>query len=186
MGQGRNKRKDMPAAEAARRAEAARKEIRVVGDPVLRDHAHPVAEFDGQLRKLAFHMIDVMRDAPGVGLAAPQLGILKRLIVYEVGEEDPRILVNPEIVWRSDETEEVEEGCLSVPDAVMPVERAVAVGVKGQDVHGEPLEFHAAGTEARVIQHETDHLDGVLILDRTTRKARAAALRQLRERTMTG
>lgn len=186
MGHSSNKRGQMSEAEAARRAAAVRREIRVVGDPVLREHAHPVEQFDGQLRKLAFHMIEIMRDAPGVGLAAPQVGVLKRLIVYEVDEKEPRILVNPEIIWRSEELEEGEEGCLSVPDVVVPVDRAVSIDVRGQDVHGEPLDYRAEGLEARVIQHEADHLDGVLILDRTSRKERAAALRELRERVMIG
>jgi peptide deformylase len=187
MAQGKKRRGQMTDAEAARRAEAVRREIRVLGDPVLRDHAHVVRQFDGQLRKLAFHMIDVMRDAPGVGLAAPQLGVSKRLIVYEVGdEEEPHILANPEIVWRSDEVEDGEEGCLSVPDVVVPVDRSTSIEVRGQDVHGDPLEIRAEGLEARVIQHEVDHLDGVLILDRTSRKERAAALRELRERVMIG
>lgn len=186
VAQSNKKRSQMPEAEAARRAEAARQEIRVVGDPVLRDHAHPVDVFDGQLRKLAFRMIEIMRDAPGVGLAAPQVGVLKRLIVYEVDEKPPQILVNPEITWRSDEVAEGEEGCLSVPDVIVTVERSTAIQVRGQDVHGEPLDYPAEGIEARVIQHETDHLDGVLILDRTSRKERAAALRELRERVMVG
>jgi peptide deformylase len=186
MAQGKKKRGQMTDAEAARRAEAVRMEIRVLGDPVLRDRAHPVEEFDGQLRKLAFHMIEIMRDAPGVGLAAPQLGVSKRLIVYEVGEEEPHILANPDITWRSDEVEEGEEGCLSVPDVVVPVDRSTSIEVRGQDVHGDPLEIRVDGLEARVIQHEVDHLDGVLILDRTSRKERAAALRELRERVMIG
>jgi peptide deformylase len=112
--------------------------------------------------------------------------MLKRLIVYEVDEKPPQILVNPEITWRSDEVEEGEEGCLSVPDVIVTVERSTAIQVRGQDVHGEPLDYPAEGIEARVIQHETDHLDGVLILDRTSRKERAAALRELRERVMVG
>jgi peptide deformylase len=186
MAQGKKKRGQMTDTEAARRAEAVCREIRVLGDPVLRDHAHAVEEFDGQLRKLAFHMVEIMRDAPGVGLAAPQLGISKRLIVYEVGEEEPHILANPDITWRSDEVEEGEEGCLSVPDVVVPVDRSTSIEVHGQDVHGDRLEIRAEGLEARVIQHEVDHLDGVLILDRTSRKERAAALRELRERVMIG
>jgi peptide deformylase len=186
MGQSKGKRRQMPEAEAARRAEAVRREIRVLGDPVLREHAHPVEQFDGALRKLAFHMIELMRDAPGVGLAAPQIGVLKRLVVIEVGEQEPRILINPQVAWYSDDVEVGEEGCLSVPDVVVPVERSVEIDVSACDLHGEHVHFRSEGLEARVIQHEVDHLDGVLILDRTSRKERAAALRELRERVMVG
>jgi peptide deformylase len=167
--------------ELSRREREARKDIRVIGDPVLREHAHAVTEFDRSLRKLAKRMIRTMHDAPGVGLAAPQVGVLQRLFVYDV-DDDPRVLVNPVLDEFSDETEAVDEGCLSVPGVTMPVERSVSVRVRGQDEYGEPVDFRAEGFEARVIQHETDHLDGVLIVDRTTRSARAAALRALRER----
>jgi peptide deformylase len=167
--------------ELSRREREARKDIRVIGDPVLREHAHTVTEFDRSLRKLAKRMIRTMHDAPGVGLAAPQVGVLQRLFVYDV-DDDPRVLVNPVLDEFSDETEAVDEGCLSVPGVTMPVERSVSVRVRGQDEYGEPVDFRAEGFEARVIQHETDHLDGVLIVDRTTRSARAAALRALRER----
>ena len=121
-----------------------------------------------------------MHDAPGVGLAAPQVGVLQRLLVYDV-DDDPQVLVNPVLDEYSDETEESDEGCLSVPGVTMPVERPVSVRVRGFDVTGEPVDFRAEGFEARVIQHENDHLDGVLIVDRTSRSARAAALRALRE-----
>jgi peptide deformylase len=166
--------------ELSRRQREARKEIRVIGDPVLREHAHEVTEFDRGLRKLAKRMIRTMHDAPGVGLAAPQVGALQRLLVYDV-DDDPRVLVNPVLDEFSDETEESDEGCLSVPGVTMPVERSVSVRVRGQDEYGEAVDFRAEGFEARVIQHETDHLDGVLIVDRTTRSARAAALRAMRE-----
>ena len=121
-----------------------------------------------------------MHDAPGVGLAAPQVGVLQRLLVYDV-DDDPRVLVNPVLDEFSDETEEADEGCLSVPGVTMPVERPVSVRVRGLDEYGEPVDFRAEGFEARVIQHENDHLDGVLIVDRTSRSARAAALRAMRE-----
>jgi peptide deformylase len=166
--------------ELSRRQREARKDIRVIGDPVLREHAHDVTEFDRSLRKLARRMIRTMHDAPGVGLAAPQVGVLQRLLVYDV-DDDPRVLVNPVLEEYSEETEESDEGCLSVPGVTMPVERAVSVRVRGMDEYGEPVDFRAEGFEARVIQHETDHLDGVLIVDRTTRSARAAALRAMRE-----
>lgn len=166
--------------EARRRA--AQREIRVIGDPVLRERAIEVAVFDRTLRKLAKRMIIVMRDAPGIGLAAPQIGVRQRLLVYDV-DDDPQALVNPVLSDFSEETEEVNEGCLSVPGMTMPVERSIRVHVCAYDVHGEALEFDAEGETARVIQHEFDHLEGVLIVDRTTRSARAAALRELAERS---
>jgi len=184
MSQTRRRAGRTPDAEAARRSEAAQREIRVVGDPVLRDKARPVRAFDGQLRKVAFRMIQIMRDAPGIGLAAPQLGIQQRLIVYQIDEGEPGILANPEIIWASDDADEADEGCLSVPGILVPVARPVAAEVLGQDLHGEAVRHRVEGLEARVIQHEIDHLDGVLILDRTGRRERAAAMRQLRERAL--
>jgi peptide deformylase len=171
--------------ELSRRQREARREIRVIGDPVLREHAHEVVEFDRSLRKFAKRMIRTMHDAPGVGLAAPQVGVLQRLLVYDV-DDDPQVLVNPVLDEYSDETEESEEGCLSVPGVTMPVERAVSVHVRGFDASGEPVDFRAEGFEARVIQHENDHLDGVLIVDRTSRSARAAALRLMRDNEAAG
>jgi len=168
--------------ELSRRQREARRDIRVIGDPVLREHAHEVTEFDRSLRKLAKRMIRTMHDAPGVGLAAPQVGVLQRLLVYDV----PQVLVNPVLDEYSEEIEESDEGCLSVPGVTMPVERAVSVRVRGFDATGEPVEFRAEGFEARVIQHETDHLNGVLIVDRTSRSARAAALRTLRDQDAAG
>jgi peptide deformylase len=166
--------------ELSRRQREARQDIRVIGDPVLREHAREVTEFDRSLRKLAKRMIRTMHDAPGVGLAAPQVGVLPRLLGYDV-DDDPRVLVNPVLDEYSDETEEADEGCLSVPGVTMPVERSSSLRVRGLDEYGEPVDFRAEGFEARVIQHESDHLDGVLIVDRTTRAARAAALRAMRE-----
>jgi peptide deformylase len=171
--------------ELSRRQREARREIRVIGDPVLRERAHEVTEFDRSLRKFAKRMIRTMHDAPGVGLAAPQVGVLQRLLVYDV-DDDPQVLVNPVLDEYSDETEESEEGCLSVPGVTMPVERSVSVRVRGFDASGEPVDFRAEGFEARVIQHENDHLDGVLIVDRTSRSARAAALRTMRENEAAG
>ncbi len=164
--------------ERARRE--ARREIRVIGDPVLRERAREVETFDRALRKLAKRMVRIMHDAPGVGLAAPQVGVLERLLVYDV-DDDPQVLVNPVLSELTDEREEADEGCLSVPGVTMPVERAVRIRVEARDENGDPVDFEAEGLEARVIQHEVDHLDGVLIVDRTTRQARAAALRALRE-----
>jgi peptide deformylase len=165
--------------ELTRRQVEARRQIRVLGDPVLRERAREIETFDRGLRKLAKRMVQVMRDAPGIGLAAPQIGVSLRLIVYQVEDDDAQALVNPEIVTASEETAVAEEGCLSVPAGHVPVERPVAVTVRGYDVYGEPVEFDADGLEARVIQHEHDHLEGILILDRTTPEARAAALVEL-------
>lgn len=163
------------------RRQASLREIRTVGDPVLRQQAALVEVFDERLSSLAEHMIRIMRDAPGVGLAAPQIGVLRRVAVYEVDEGDAHALVNPVITWRSDETEVQDEACLSVPDVTVPVERALAIHVQASDPRGEPLEIDAHGFEARVIQHELDHLDGTLILQRTTRLERARALREMRD-----
>ena len=160
----------------------ARREIRVIGDPVLRERAREVTIFDRSLRKLAKRMIRIMHDAPGIGLAAPQVGVIDRVIVYDV-DDDPKVLVNPVLSDFSEEREESDEGCLSVPGVAMPIERSLTVRVSGRDETGAALDFVAEGLEARVIQHEVDHLDGVLIVDRTTREARATALRALRDGT---
>jgi peptide deformylase len=123
-----------------------------------------------------------MNDAVGVGLAATQLGVLHRLLVYRVQPDAPvNALINPEIEWRGSDEEIAEEGCLSLPAVLVEVERPVHVRVRALDEHGEPIVIEASGLEARVIQHEVDHLDGVLILDRTTREQRKEALRVLRE-----
>jgi peptide deformylase len=171
--------------ELSRREREARRDIRVIGDPVLRERALQVTTFDRGLRKLAKRMTRIMHDAPGVGLAAPQIGVLQRLLVYDV-DDDPRVLVNPQLDEFSEETEETDEGCLSVPGVTMPVSRPVSLRVRALDAAAEPLEFRAEGLEARVIQHEVDHLEGVLIVDRTSRSARAAALRELRDREDAG
>lgn len=159
------------------RQRAALREIRTVGDPVLRDHAKPVVVFDRALKDLSRRMVRIMHDAPGIGLAAPQIGVTRRVIVYDI--ERPVTLVNPEIVSRSAETETMDEGCLSVPDAVVAVERPASIRVRGRDLRGRGLEYDAEDLEARVIQHELDHLDGILILERTSREERARALRGL-------
>ncbi|MEZ5125826.1 MAG: peptide deformylase [Thermoleophilia bacterium] len=165
-------------AEVERARREAQKEIRVVGDPVLRQRALPVEQFDRGLRKLIKHMVKTMHDAPGIGLAAPQIGLSQRLLVYDV-DEGPQALVNPVLSEYSAEVEEVEEGCLSVPGLNMPVVRSVSVRVQAFDGYGAPLDFIAEELEARVIQHEFDHLEGTLILDRTTASARAEALREI-------
>jgi peptide deformylase len=166
---------------AARRA-AALSLVRKFGDPVLRTKARPVDRIDDTLREEIERMGEIMNDALGVGLAATQLGVLHRLLVYRVQPDAPvNALINPEIDWTGGEEEIAEEGCLSLPAVLVDVERPIHVRVRGLDEHGEPIVVEASGLEARVIQHEIDHLDGVLILDRTTRDQRKEAMRALRE-----
>jgi peptide deformylase len=165
----------------ARRA-AAMSLIRRLGDPVLKSSATPVDRFDESLRRQVGRMAGIMSDALGVGLAAPQLGISQRLLVYRVGPDAPVIvLANPELEWASGDAEAGEEGCLSIPGVLVDVERPLHVRVRALDEEGEERMVEASGLEARVIQHEMDHLDGVLILERTTRDERKRALRELRE-----
>jgi peptide deformylase len=165
----------------ARRA-AAMSLIRRLGDPILKSRATPVDRFDEALGGHVRRMAGLMSDALGVGLAAPQLGISQRLLVYRIGADAPVIaLANPEIEWRSEEAETLEEGCLSIPGVTVDVERPVHVRVRALDDHGEGRLVEASGLAARVIQHELDHLDGVLILDRTTKEQRREAMRALRE-----
>jgi peptide deformylase len=165
----------------ARRA-AALSRVRKFGDPVLRTRARPVKQFDESLRSEVQRMGELMGDALGVGLAATQVGVLHRLLVYRVQQQAPvAALVNPEIEWSGRELEEMEEGCLSLPGVLVDVERPIHVRVRALDEHGEQILVEASGLEARVIQHEIDHLDGVLILDRTTREQRKDAVRALRE-----
>jgi peptide deformylase len=167
--------------ERSRRA-AALAEVRTWGDPVLRSRASDVTEFGDDLAQEAERMAAIMRDAMGVGLAATQLGVLRRLLVFQAGADARATAVaNPEIEWLSGELVTAEEGCLSLPGIGLDVERPLHARVRGQDVRGEELVLEASGLEARVLQHEIDHLDGVLILDRTEREQRKAALRALRE-----
>jgi len=172
------------AQERARR-EAALAHIRQLGDPVLRTRAIEVTHFDDQLRQQVDWMREVMDGALGVGLAATQVGILSRVLVYRVESESPTAaIVNPRIEWRSDETESSEEGCLSIPGIRVDVERPLHVRVRAVDEHGAPRTIEASGLEARVLQHEIDHLDGVLMLDRTSRAERREAMRAWRERQL--
>jgi peptide deformylase len=165
----------------ARRREALRF-VRQFGDPVLRTRAIPVERFDPELRSEIERMGELMSDALGVGLAATQVGVLHRVLVYRVEQDSPIVaLVNPELEWSGEELEIVEEGCLSLPGVHVDVERPVHVRVSARDERGEALWIEASGLEARVIQHELDHLDGVLILDRTSRDQRKAAMRAMRE-----
>jgi peptide deformylase len=168
--------------ETRARRDAAMRHIRTYGDPVLRTPARPVERFDDALRAEIERMGRLMHDALGIGLAAPQVGVSHRLFVYRVEPDgELQAVVNPEIEWSSRETETLEEGCLSLPGVHVDVERPLHVRVRAQDAYGEPIVIEASGMEARVIQHETDHLDGVLILDRTSRDQRKAAIRALRE-----
>jgi peptide deformylase len=168
--------------EALERRSAALSQVVKFGDPVLRSSASAVTEFDDGLAAEAERMIGLMRDAIGVGLAATQLGALRRMLVFQVGSEaEPTVLVNPEIEWRSEDLATAEEGCLSLPGVIVDVERPLHVRARGVDVRGNPFSIEASGLEARVIQHEVDHLDGVLMIDRTEREQRKGALRALRE-----
>jgi peptide deformylase len=168
--------------ETKARLEAALSQIRKFGDPVLRAKALPVQRFDSELRAEIERMGSLMTDALGIGLAATQVGVLHRVLVYRADPEQPvTALINPVIDWKSDETEAAEEGCLSIPGVRVEVERPETVRVSAKGPDGEELEVQASGLEARVIQHEIDHLDGMLILDRTSREQRRDAMRALRE-----
>jgi len=157
--------------ELEARRVAAMSFIHRYGDPVLKTLRNQVARMAG-----------IMTDAFGVGLAAPQLGISQRVLVYRVGQDAPVIaLVNPEVDWKGEESEQMEEGCLSIPGIQLDVDRPVHVRVRAHDEQGDERTVEASGLEARVIQHEIDHLDGVLILDRASREARKEAIRTLRE-----
>ena len=170
--------------EARERRAAALAQVRTFGDPVLRSRASDVTEFGPELASEAERMVAIMRDAMGVGLAATQLGTLRRLLVFQAGADArPTAVANPVIEWLSEDQATAEEGCLSLPGIGVDVERALHARVTGLDVEGEPLLLEASGLEARVLQHEIDHLDGVLILDRTVRAQRKGALRALREGT---
>ena len=178
---------DAPAAaeldpEARARRDAALRHVRKLGDPVLRASALPVERFDDTLKAEIERMGGLMHDALGVGLAATQLGVLHRVLVYRAYSDDPvTALVNPVLEWTGEELEVAEEGCLSLPGVHVEVERPAQVRVHAQDATGEGLQIEAEGLEARVIQHEIDHLNGVLILDRISREARKEAMRAMRE-----
>ena len=170
-------------AEAERlvRKEIALSQIRQYGDPVLRMRAEEVEEFDDELRAVTERMIAVMHDAEGVGLAATQVGILRRFFVCTIDGED-RVLVNPSVTALGDDTDVDTEGCLSLASVRVPVERATKVAVEARDVSGEPVSLELEGYPARIVQHEVDHLDGRLMIDRTDDESRREALRALRPR----
>jgi peptide deformylase len=168
--------------ETRARRDAALTLIRKHGDPVLRSRALPIDRFDDALREEVRRMGQLMHDSLGIGLAATQVGVMHRVLVYRVESEAAiAALVNPVLEWAGDEREPMEEGCLSLPGVLVDVERPVHVRVRAQDERGEEILVEASGLEARVIQHEMDHLDGVLILDRTSREQRKEAMRTLRE-----
>jgi peptide deformylase len=168
--------------ELRRRREAALAQVIKFGDPVLKSRASEVTDFGPELRSEVERMIGIMRDGLGVGLAATQLGILRRLLVFQAGHDpEPTALINPRIEWLSDDITIAEEGCLSLPGVAMDVERSIHARLTGLDVDGERVTIEASGLEARILQHEIDHLDGVLILDRAPRDQRKAALGALRE-----
>src|SRR5215213_2376303 len=168
--------------EIRARRDAALRLVRKYGDPVLRSRALEITRFDERLVDEARRMGQVMHDALGIGLAATQVGVMHRMLVYRVDPDAPvAAVVNPVLEWASEEREPLEEGCLSLPGVLVEVERPVHVRVRGKDERGDDLLIEASGLEARVLQHEMDHLDGVLILDRTTREQRKQAMRALRE-----
>jgi len=168
--------------ERRARRDAALRFVRRFGDPVLKARARPVERFDDALVREVQRMGQIMHDSVGIGLAATQVGVMHRLLVYRVEPDAPiAAVVNPQLEWASKETEPLDEGCLSLPGVLVDVERPVHVRVRAQDERGEAILIEASGLEARVLQHEIDHLDGVLILDRTTRDQRKRAMRELRE-----
>jgi peptide deformylase len=168
--------------EIAARRKAALAHVRKWGDPILKTKARPVDRFDGALREEIERMGVLMHDALGIGLAATQVGVLHRVLVYRVQSQAPvSALINPKLEWHSGEEEIAEEGCLSLPTVLVEVERPLHIRVAAQDPFGEPVLVEASGLEARVIQHEMDHLDGVLILNRTSREQRKEAAKALRE-----
>jgi peptide deformylase len=168
--------------ETRARREAALRHVVKYGDPALRARAREIDRFDEALVDEAQRMGRLMHDAYGIGLAATQLGVMHRLLVYRTElEGQVAALVNPVLEWASKDKETAEEGCLSLPGVVVEVERPIHVRVRAQDERGEPITVEASGLEARVIQHEMDHLDGVLILDKTSRDQRKQAMRALRE-----
>jgi peptide deformylase len=161
------------------------REILVVPNPVLKQVSEPVTQVDDELRALMDDMLETMYDAPGVGLAAIQIGVPKRVIVMDLARaeepKEPRYFVNPEIVWKSEETAPYEEGCLSVPDYFDEVLRPAKVRVRYLDYQGAPVEEEAEGLFAVCIQHEMDHLDGVLFIDHLSRLKREQAVKKVKK-----
>jgi peptide deformylase len=156
------------------------KQIRLFGDPILTTKAQEVTTFDKELRNLVKDLEDTMLDAPGVGLAAPQLGVSLRVFTYQVESDEPNHLINP-ILDLSEEMQDGEEGCLSVPGLAFDTKRAMRVVAKGMNMHGEPVEVVGSELLARCIQHETDHLDGIVFIDRLDPETRKLAMKAIRE-----
>ena len=171
--------------ERAARRLVALSRIRQYGDPVLRMKGRQVERFDEELARLVERMTTLMHEAQGVGLAATQVGVLRRLFVF-VDEGEDHVLVNPVLTKRSKETSTDEEGCLSIQGVLVPVERSLEVTIEGADVSGEPQRFELVEPTARIAQHELDHLDGVLIIDRTDEESRRNALAKLRPQPVLG
>ncbi|HEY2074097.1 MAG TPA: peptide deformylase [Gaiellaceae bacterium] len=166
--------------EARRRLALA--QIRQYPDVALKMTARPVEHFDDELKDLVERMKRLMQDAHGIGLAATQVGVIRRVFVFTPEKDVVAVVANPEIVARSDETEIVEEGCLSIQGVLVPIERPLRITLEGKDENGDDVHFELEDIYARAAQHEADHLDGVLIIDRTTPEARREALSVLRPR----
>lgn len=158
--------------------------VRLFGDPVLRTPADPVTDFDLELRNLVRDLTETMLDAPGVGLAAPQIGVSLRVFTYHVGDE-PGHLINPVLALDGEE-EEDDEGCLSLPGLNFPTPRAPRVVAAGFNMHGDPVTIEGSELLARCVQHETDHLDGILFIDRLDKKQRKLAMKAIREAEWSG
>ena len=154
--------------------------IRTLGDPILREPAKPVERFDASLRRLVDDMLETMYAAPGVGLAANQVGLSVACFVYDDQDGHAGFVANPELSDPQGE-ETRDEGCLSIPGPFSPTTRALAVRLRGQDLDGSPLDIRAEGLLARIFQHETDHLNGMLYIDRLDDAGRRDVMRQLRE-----
>ncbi len=179
--EGQVKTEELDAEQQARRR-LALAQIRQYPDAALRMTAHPVDRFDDELERLLGRMKQLMRDASGIGLAATQVGVLQRLFVFQPNADDVVAVVNPEIVERSKQTTVDDEGCLSIQGVTVPVERSVSVTLVGRNEKGEEVRYELEDVYARAAQHESDHLEGILILDRTTPEARKEALGLLRPR----
>jgi peptide deformylase len=173
-----------PEQQARRRLALA--QIRQYPDAALKMTARPVKDFDDDLRRLADRMKQLMVDANGIGLAATQVGVLQRLFVFQISDDETVALANPEIVERGEETAVEDEGCLSIQGVLLPVERPTTIAIAGRDEYGAEVRYDLEEPYSRVAQHENDHLDGVLILDRTTPEAKREALASLRPRIVIG
>lgn len=165
-----------------RSKEAALAQIRQFGDPVLKEESN-AAEVDDDVRQLVERMTRIMHEADGVGLAAPQIGILRKIIVFRIDDED-RVLINPEITWRSRETITEAEGCLSLASMACDVKRAARIKVEGEDLDGNRCVYELEGMDARILQHEIDHLHGTMVINRTSRGQRRELMARLREMQM--